>query len=305
VPELPDIRNYVEALRRFVLGQTLEDIRVRSPFLVRSLDPPIESFPGRRVLEVGNLGKQIVIEFEDAFYLVLHLMIAGRLRWRKKGAALPGRAGLAAFDFSNGTLALTEAGSKRRAALHAVAGKAGLRAYDRGGLDVLSCSANEFGHRLRRENHTVKRALCDPSNFAGIGNAYSDEILHAAGMSPFKLTGSLEPAEIERLLEAARSTLQAWIERLRAETGEGFPEKVTAFRAGMAVHGRYRQPCPVCETPVQRIVYAENEANYCPRCQTGGKVLRDRALSRLLREDWPRSIDAWEERLKGGPGNGA
>jgi formamidopyrimidine-DNA glycosylase len=295
MPELPDIQIYLEALERTVKGKPLEGIRFGNPFLLRSVSPPIEAFPGRRVTGLGRLGKRIVLDFEDEYFLILHLMIAGRLRWKKKGAGLPGRNGLAAFDFPGGTLLLTEAGSKRRASLHAVLGRASLEEHDRGGLDVLRCTRAEFNERLVSGNHTLKRALCDPTNFSGIGNAYSDEILHAAQLSPFRLTQGLAVGEIQHLFAATEQTLQTWIDRLRRQTGTAFPDKVTAFRPEMAVHGRYREPCPVCQSPIQRIVYASNEANYCARCQTGGKMLKDRALSRLLKSDWPRSIDEMEE----------
>ncbi len=294
MPELPDIQVYIEALERTVLGQRLEGIRVASPFLVRSIDPPLERFKGREVTGFNRLGKRIVIEFDGDYFLVLHLMIAGRLRWKKRGAGLPRRLGLAAFDLPNGSLLLTEAGSKRRASLYAVDGREGLAAHDRGGVDVLECTLEEFRQRLVAGNHTLKRALCDPASFSGIGNAYSDEILHAARLSPLQRTRNLEPQEIETLFEKTRQTLELWIDRLRDEVGSDFPDKVTAFRPEMAVHGKHRQACPTCGSPIQRIVYAANEVNYCARCQTGGKVLRDRALSRLLRADWPRSIDEME-----------
>ncbi len=298
MPELPDIQIYLDALERRILGGALDGIRIGNPFLLRSVSPPIDEFDGRTVTGLGRLGKRMVFELEDERYLVLHLMIAGRLAWKPKGAGLPGRSGLAAFDFAHGTLILTEAGSKRRASLYAVRGKADLQAHDRGGMDILTGGHDEFAARLRARNHTLKRALCDPANFSGIGNAYSDEILHAAALSPFRRTGSLDPGEIRRLFAAARQTLQAWIDRLRRQTGTGFPTRVTAFRPEMAVHGKYGQPCPACASPIQRIVYADNEANYCARCQTGGKLLKDRALSRLLKSDWPRSIDEMEA-LKG------
>ena len=287
MPELPDIQVYIEALERTVLGQQLEGIRIASPFLVRSIDPPMESFAGRPVSGFNRLGKRIVMEFDGDYFLVLHLMIAGRIRWKKRGAGLPGRIGLAAFDFPNGTLLLTEAGSKRRASLYAVRGRDGLAAHDRGGVDVLRCTLEEFRQRLVAGNHTLKRALCDPASFSGIGNAYSDEILHAARLSPLQLTRNLEPDEIETLFDETRGTLKLWIDRLRDQASLHFPEKVTAFRPEMAVHGKYRQPCPACGSPIQRIVYAANEVNYCARCQTGGKVLKDRALSRLRIPDHP------------------
>jgi formamidopyrimidine-DNA glycosylase len=298
VPELPDVTVYVEALARRVVGEPLERVRLASPFLLRSVEPPLAAAEGRRILGVRRLGKRIVLELEGGLFLVLHLMIAGRLRWRDRGiqgpAKVPGRNGLAAFDFPSGTLLLTEAGSKKRASLHVVRGEAGLAAHDPGGLEVLEADLAAFRAALARESHTLKRALTDPHLVSGIGNAYSDEILHRARLSPFKLTGSLSPEEAERLYRAAREVLVEWTERSRREAGEGFPEKVTAFRPGMAVHGRYRQPCPVCGAPVQRILYAENEADYCPRCQTGGKLLADRVLSRLLKDDWPRTLEELE-----------
>jgi formamidopyrimidine-DNA glycosylase len=295
MPELPDVAVYVESLERRLRGTTLERLRIASPFLLRSVDPPPAAAEGRALAGVRRLGKRIVLELEGQLFLVLHLMIAGRLRWRDRGAALPGRRGLAALDFGPGTVLLTEEGTVKRASLHVVAGRAGLAEHDRGGLDVFSASPAAFAAALRRENHTLKRALTDPRILDGIGNAYSDEILHAARLSPLAWTSRLDDEELDRLRVAARETLALWIERLRAEVGDGFPEKVTAFREGMAVHGRYREPCPVCAAPVQRIVYAENETNYCARCQTGGKLLADRALSRLLKDDWPRTLDELEQ----------
>jgi formamidopyrimidine-DNA glycosylase len=297
MPELPDITLYVDALATRAVGQRLERVRLASPFLVRSADPPLTDLADRTVLGVGRLGKRIVLAFEGDFFAVLHLMIAGRLHWKAAGAVLPRRRGLAAFDFPQGSLLLTEAGTKHRASLHVVRGAAALAAHDPGGLDVLNAPLAEFRAALTRESHTLKRALTDPRLFAGIGNAYSDEILHAARLSPLRLTTQLGDAEVERLFRATRETLTDWIERLRAATGEAFPERVTAFRDGMAVHGRFRQPCPVCGSPVQRIRYAENEANYCATCQTGGRLLADRSLSRLLKSDWPRSLEEWEARL--------
>ena len=294
MPELPDVTIYVERLAARVGWQTLERVQVASPFVLRTVDPTIGSLAGRRVREVRRLGKRIVLGFEGDLFLVIHLMIAGRLRWRPPGKKLGGRMVLAAFVFPEGTLYLTEAGTTRRAMLHLVRGEAALAEFDRGGLDVLTATPAEFAERLASENHTVKRALADPRLFSGIGNAYSDEILHRARMSPMALTARLEPAEVARLHEAAVAVLREWIDRLRREAGDGFPEEVTAFRPEMAVHGRYDLPCPVCGAPVQRIRYATNETNYCARCQTGGRVLADRALSRLLREDWPRSIDELE-----------
>ncbi|HYU67776.1 MAG TPA: DNA-formamidopyrimidine glycosylase family protein [Burkholderiales bacterium] len=291
MPELPDIVVYIEHLEARLIGQRLARVRLMSPFVLRSVAPPIASAEGKKVVRVRRMGKRIVIAFEGELFLVLHLMIAGRLRWFERDARLPGRISLAAFEFSDGTLAFTEAGTKRRASLHVVAGEAALAAMDPGGLDVLATGLQEFAERLKRENHTLKRALTDPRSFSGIGNAYSDEILHRAKLSPFAQTQSLSEEDVRRLRDATRATLAEWTERLRREAGADFPEKVTAFREGMAVHGRFRKPCPVCGSPVQRIVYADNETNYCARCQTGGKVLADRALSRLLKASWPRSLD--------------
>jgi formamidopyrimidine-DNA glycosylase len=301
VPELPDITLYLEALAPRVLNQPLERLRIANPFLLRTPDPPVSSVEGRRVTGLRRLGKRIVMAVEGDLFLVLHLMISGRLRWRDAGAAIPGKVGLAAFDFPTGTAILTEAGSRRQASLHIV-GALGLEALDPGGLEVLESDLAAFAERLTRENHTVKRALTDPHIFSGIGNAYSDEILHAAGMSPMKLTASLSDDEIARLHLATVGTLDRWIRRLRDEAAGAFPEKVSAFREGMAVHGRYRQPCPVCGAPVQRIVYARNEANYCAQCQTGGRLLSDRALARLLRDDWPKTLEAMEQRMRGKTG---
>jgi formamidopyrimidine-DNA glycosylase len=296
MPELPDIALYLHALAPRILGARLERVRIASPFLLRTTAPPITEIEGRVVRELRRLGKRIVIGLDGAVYAVLHLMIAGRLRWRATGVAIPGRTGLAAFDFPAGTLLWTEAGTKHRAALHLVSGSAALAAHDPGGLDAVGATLDQFRVALTRESHTVKRALTDPRIFDGIGNAYSDEILHAARLSPLKLTSQLDDAEIARLHRVTRETLTTWIARLRAEAGDGFPEKVTAFREGMAVHGRFRQPCPVCGSPVQRIRYTQNEVNYCATCQTGGRLLADRALSRLLKADWPRSLDEWEAR---------
>ena len=300
MPELPDIVVYLEALKPRILGARLERVRIPSPFLLRSIDPPLSSVEGRAVDGLSRLGKRIVMELDGELFLVLHLMIAGRLHWKDGGAALPQRRGLAAFDFDTGTLHLTEAGTKHRASLHLARGRPALAALDPGGLDVLTADLAAFRAALTRENHTLKRALTDPRLFSGIGNAYSDEILHAARLSPLALTRRLHGDEIARLRDATRHTLLAWLDRLRASTGNGFPEKVTAFREGMAVHGRYRQPCPACGAPVQRIRYAEHEANYCATCQTGGKILMDRALSRLLKDDWPRSLEEWEVRFSAG-----
>jgi formamidopyrimidine-DNA glycosylase len=298
VPELPDVVVYLEALELRVLGRRLERVRLASPFVLRSVDPPVSTLAGRRVLSLRRMGKRLVLGLEGDLFIVIHLMIAGRLRWAAAGAKAPGKIGLAAFDFENGTLLLTEAGSRRRASLHLVAGESGLAAFERGGLEPLDAEEAEFVGRLRLENHTLKRALTDPRLFSGIGNAYSDEILHRARLSPLRLTSRLSEEDAARLYLATRSVLGEWTERLRRETGQGFPEKVTAFRDGMAVHGRFRQPCPVCGAPIQRIRYAENETNYCPVCQTEGRLLADRGLSRLLREDWPRSLEELEERLK-------
>jgi formamidopyrimidine-DNA glycosylase len=293
LPELPDVVVYLDALTRHIVGHPLERIRLLSPFVLRSVEPPIESLHGKIVRRVRRVGKRLVLEFDGDRFLVIHLMIAGRLRWREPGRK-PGMGSkmlLAAFDFAHGTLFFTEASSKKRASLQLVAGDAALRALDPGGLEPLDATLEEFHAALTRENHTLKRALTDPHLFSGIGNAYSDEILHAARLSPMKLTRSLTDGEFMRLYEATGATLRAWVERLRHEVGGGFPEKVTAFHGEMAVHGRFRQPCPVCGSPVQRIVYAENECNYCAACQTGGRLLADRALSRLHKEDWPRSLD--------------
>ena len=295
MPELPDITVYIEALEQRVLGQPLEGVRIAHPFLLRTAEPPVAAVAGRRVRELRRLGKRIVFALDGEMFLVLHLMIAGRLHWREAGAKLTGRQSLAAFDFPGGSLVLSEAGSKRRAALHVVQSEAALAEHDPGGLEALEANPPAFRARLRAGNHTLKRALTDPRLFSGIGNAYSDEILHAAGLSPVAMTQKLTDDEVARLYRATRETLEAWIHRLRLESGAGFPEKVTAFRDGMAVHGRYAKPCPDCGTAVQRIRHAANETNYCPRCQTGGKLLADRALSRLLKKDWPRSIEELEK----------
>lgn len=296
MPELPDIELYLHALRRYVVGHTLERVRLASPFLLRSVSPPLTAAHGRRVAGVRRLGKRIVFELEGELSLVLHLMIAGRLRWKPAGVKIPRRLGLAAFDFASGSLLLTEAGSKKRASLFVVEGAAGVAAHDPGGLEVLAATEAEFGAALRARSHTLKRALTDPRILSGIGNAYSDEILHRARLSPFKRTGQLDDEELARLFAATRATLRDWRDALIAELGDGFPDKVTAFRPDMAVHGRYNQPCPVCGTPVQRILYAENEANYCVECQTGGKLLADRVLSRLMKDDWPKTLEELEER---------
>jgi formamidopyrimidine-DNA glycosylase len=298
MPELPDIVVYIEALEKRILGQTLEGIRLVSPFLLRTADPPLASAIGKRVRELRRVGKRIAIGMDaaphDELWLVLHLMIAGRLHWQKRGAKVSRPRGLAAFDFSNGTLVWTEAGSQKRASLHVVRGEAGLRALDPGGLEVLDAGLERFAAVLQSANHTLKRALTDPRLFSGIGNAYSDEILFEARLSPLALTQKLTPDEVERLYLAVRTTLTRWVDELRKETGDAFPEKVTAFRPNMAVHGRYKEPCLRCGAKIQRIRYAANETNYCPHCQTKGKLLADRALSRLLREDWPRTPEELE-----------
>ncbi len=291
MPELPDITVYIEALDSRLVGQTLERIRIPKPFLLRSVDPPLSAATGKRVGGIRRMGKRIVLELDDDLFLVIHLMIAGRLRWVPAGTKVPGKIGLAAFDFSNGTLILTEAGTKRRASLWLVRGEEGLEQFARGGLEVLDATRDEFAERLQRENHTLKRSLTDPRLFSGVGNAYSDEILHRARLSPIKHTSKLTDDEISTLFDATRDVLLEWTDRLRQEAKGEFPTGVTAFREEMAVHGKFGKPCPVCGTPVQRIRYADNETNYCPRCQTDGRLLADRALSRLLREDWPRSID--------------
>ena len=296
MPELPDVTIYLDALRPRVLGQPLERVRLASPFVLRSVEPPIAALIGQPVEGLRRLGKRIVLCFPDDLYAVFHLMIAGRLRWEKRGAKPPGKIGLAAFDFPTGTLLLTEASPKKRAALYVVRGAAALATHDPGGLEVLDATLDEFRAALRAENHTLKRALTDPHLFSGIGNAYSDEILHAARLSPVQLTGKLVDAEIERLYHATQATLRRWIDTLRIEFGDRFPGagEVTAFRPDFAVHGRFGKPCPVCGGPVQRIRYAENETNYCPACQTGGRLLADRALSRLLKADWPKTMEEME-----------
>jgi formamidopyrimidine-DNA glycosylase len=296
VPELPDIVIYLERLEPILVGHPLTRIRLASPFLLRSVDPPLSAAEGRRVLAIRRLGKRIVWQLEDDLFLVFHLMVAGRFHFRPPGAKLAGKTALAAFDLPAATLLLTEASAKKRASLRLVRGEAALADLDPGGLEVLDADLDAFRAALSRETHTLKRALTDPRLFSGIGNAYSDEILHRARLSPFKRTTDLTGEEVERLFAAAGATLREWTERLRQEVGERFPERVTAFRQGMAVHGRYGEPCPVCGTPVQRILYAENEANYCPTCQTGGRLLADRVLSRLLKDDWPRTLEELEER---------
>jgi formamidopyrimidine-DNA glycosylase len=294
MPELPDIAAYIGALEVRILGQPMEQIRLASPFLLRTAQPPIQEVEGRIVRELRRIGKRIAMGVEGDLWLVLHLMIAGRLHWRARGARLAGRHSLAAFDFPNGSLVLTEAGSKHRASLHVVKGEAALQAMDPGGIDVFACNLDSFRETLTAENRTLKRALTDPRILSGIGNAYSDEILHAAQLSPITQTRKLKPEEWERLFSATRSTLQHWIDQLSAESEKGFPQNVTAFRKAMAVHGRYGEPCPTCGETIQRIRYADNETNYCARCQTGGKVLADRSLSRLLGSDWPRTLDELE-----------
>jgi formamidopyrimidine-DNA glycosylase len=291
MPELPDVTVYIEALQARLANATLQKMRLANPFVLRTVDPPPATVAGKRVLTIERLGKRIVIGLEDDVFIIIHLMIAGRFKWLPAGAKIPGKLGLAAFDFDNGTLLLTEAGSKRRASIHLARGREAVRAHDPGGIEPLEMTLAEFGAALTRERHTLKRTLTDPHVFSGIGNAYSDEILHRARLSPVQMTTNLDETEIARLYDAVRATLLDWIERLRNDAAGKFPEKVTAFRPEMAVHGRYNQPCPDCGTPVQRIVYAENETNYCARCQTGGKLLADRALSRLLHSDWPKSID--------------
>jgi formamidopyrimidine-DNA glycosylase len=298
MPELPDVELYRSALTARVAGQPIDAVRIGNPFVVRTYDPPIDAVAGRTVLGIRRLGKRLVFALDDELFLVLHLMIAGRLRWRERGAAIPGKIGLLAVDFPVGTLLLTEAGSKRQAAVHVVRGEAALAEHDPGGLEIFDADLAAFASRLRADNHTLKRALTDPHIFSGIGNAYSDEILHAARLSPMKLTASLSDEEIERLFHATRDTLQIWIERLARESGGDFPEKVTAFRPEMAVHGRFGMPCPVCGEPVQRIVYARNEANYCAGCQTERRLLSDRALSRLLGRDWPKTLEEMESRKR-------
>jgi len=294
MPELPDITLYIEALSSRVVGQPLERLRIGNPFLVRTIEPAPSELSGRKVLGVRRIGKRIVLEMPDDIFVVVHLMIAGRLRWKDKGAAIPGKVGLAAFDFPTGTVIFTEQGSKRRASIHIVRGAEALAALDPHGLEALTADLPTFAERLRRENHTLKRALTDPHIFSGIGNAYSDEILHAARLSPMKTVNTLHDEEISRLFEATQATLEQWIARLRDEAAGEFPDKVTAFHEGMAVHGRYGKPCPDCGAPVQRIVYARNESNYCSRCQTGGRLLSDRALSRRLKDDWPRTLEDLE-----------
>ena len=298
MPELPDVVVYIEALEARLLNQSLEGVRIASPFVLRSVDPPPSALVGRKVRSIRRLGKQIVLEFEGEHFLIIHLMIAGRLQWREPHASLSGKIALAAFDFASGTLILTEAGSKKRASLHLARGRQALLAFDRQALEVLDCSLESFESVLRRENHTLKRSLTDPRLFSGIGNAFSDEILHHARLSPMKQTSRLSADEVHRLWESTRAVLSEWTARLRTQTGSEFPSKVTAFRPEMAVHGRYGKACPRCGAPVQRIVYAENECNYCAPCQTEGRLLADRAMSRLLKEDWPRSLEEMEKHFE-------
>jgi formamidopyrimidine-DNA glycosylase len=298
MPELPDILLYLHALEPRIVGHRITGVRLATPFLLRSVHPPLAAVERTTIVGLRRLGKRIVIEADNDLFLVFHLMIAGRFRWRPAGTKIPGKVGLFALDFEHGSLILTEAGSKRQASLYVVQGSDALAQHDPGGLEVMAADLPAFAAALRRDNHTLKRALTDPHLFSGIGNAYSDEILHAARLSPFKQTSTLTDDEVRRLYEAVRLTLMEWAERLRREAGDEFPEKVTAFRDGMAVHGRYGKPCPDCGAPVQRIVYAANEANYCANCQTGGRLLADRSLSRLLREDWPRTLDELERRRR-------
>ncbi len=295
MPELPDITLYIEILQHRIVGQQLLGIRLRGPFILRSIDPPIEQAFGKTVAGLRRIGKRIVFEIEGDLYIVIHLMIAGRFHWKKPNAKLPGRICHAAFDFPTGTLLLTEASSKKRASMHLISGAAGLAQFDRGGLEILEADRQSFKGALLRENRTLKRALTDPRLFSGIGNSYSDEILHHARLSPLKLTKQLSDNEITRLFDSTVTIMRQWTDRLRSELKGEFPEKVTAFHDGMAVHGRFNNPCPVCATAVQRIVYAENECNYCPRCQTGGKMLSDRSLARLLKDDWPKTVDELEQ----------
>jgi len=298
MPEYPDITVYVESLQRFVQGQTLEHVRIAHPFVLRTVEPPVTALHGKILRDLERMGKRIVFAFEGDFFLVLHLMISGRLQWHPPGRKVPAKGWLAALNFTNGTLLLTEASTQKRASLHLVRGREALQAFSRGGLEVMEATTEEFRAALQAENHTLKRALTDQRLFSGIGNAYSDEILHRARLSPFLLTRNLTEEQIAQLAEATKAVLAEWVERLRAEVGEGFPTKVTAFHKAMAVHGRYGQPCPVCGVKVQRIRYAANETNYCPRCQTEDRLLADRALSRLLKDDWPRTVEELEERKR-------
>jgi len=294
MPELPDVELYLAALRPRVVGRAVERVRVSSPFFVRTFDPPLAAIEGKQIRALTRVGKRLVWALDEDLFIVVHLMIAGRLRWKEKGAVIPAKVGLAAFDFSDATLIFTEAGSRKQASLHLVRGAEAVAAMDPGGAEIFEMSPAQFAAALRSGNHTLKRSLTDPHLFSGIGNAYSDEILHAAQLSPIKLTHALSDDEIARLFDATRSVLQYWLKLLQEETGDAFPEKVTAFRPGMAVHGRYGKPCPRCGAPIQRIVYARNEANYCAACQTGGRLLADRALSRLLRDDWPKTLEELE-----------
>jgi formamidopyrimidine-DNA glycosylase len=298
VPELPDVELYLHALRTRLVGARLERVRLGNPFIIRTYDPPASIIEGLTINSIERLGKRLVFAFENDLFMIVHLMIAGRFRWRERGATIPAKVGLVAFDFANGTLLVTEAGSKRQASIHIVRGAAAVRDHDPGGVEVFELDLPAFASRLTAENHTLKRALTDPHIFSGIGNAYSDEILHAARLSPMKLASSLTDEEIERLFHATQETLQIWVSRLQEQAGDEFPEKVTAFHKEMAVHGKYGKPCPVCGQPVQRIVYATNEANYCSHCQTGGRLLSDRALSRLLGQDWPKTLEEMESRLR-------
>ena len=298
MPELPDITVYIEALQDRLLNQPLQKIRIASPFILRSFDPPIQAAEGKKVIGFDRIGKRIVFELEDELFMIFHLMIAGRFHWKKRGAPVPRKFGHAAFDFPPGSLLLTEMGTKKRASLHLVRGREGLAEHDPGGLEIFGAGLNAFRAALTGENHTLKRTMTDPHVFSGIGNAYSDEILHRARLSPIKQTQHLSDIEIERLYHATKEVLREWIKRLRTDTGKNFPERVTAFRDDMAVHGKYRKPCPVCGSPVQRIAYAENETNYCAKCQTGGRLLADRSLSRLLKADWPRTLEEMEEGRK-------
>lgn len=299
MPEFPDVTVYVERLEAMLGGHILEGVRLKSPFLLRTVEPPVQELEGKRMVGCRRIGKRLVLEFEPELFMVIHLMIAGRLRLRDRGAKVPGKVGLAAFDFDHGTLLFTEAGTKKRASLYVVRGEANLEPFHRGGVDVFAIDAAEFAELMRRENHTLKRSLTDPRIIDGVGNAYSDEILHRAKLSPLKLTQSLPDEALHRLHAACREVLTEWLERLRAEVGNGFPEKVTAFHEAMAVHGRYGKPCPTCGQKVQRIRYADNETNYCAQCQNEGRLLADRALSRLLKKDWPKSLAELEE-LKAG-----
>jgi formamidopyrimidine-DNA glycosylase len=298
VPELPDVELYIAALAPRVAGRAVRHVRVASPFFVRTFDPPIQALEGRTVQSVARMGKRLVWTFDENLFAVVHLMIAGRMRWRERGAAIPGKVGLTAFDFDEGTLLFTEAGSRKQASMHVVRGREAVAALDPGGADVFAMTVETFSSALRASNHTLKRALTDPHVFSGIGNAYSDEILHAAQLSPVNLTQSLSDGDIARLFDAVRTVLRDWTMRLQSEAGGEFPEKVTAFRPAMAVHGKYGQPCPRCGAPVQRIVYARNESNYCAACQTGGRLLADRALSRLLGQDWPKTLEDLERKRR-------